>query len=95
MSTEFSIGGLDASRDGPARPTDAETPLVANNPPVAVGDIVLDVGCPLAKELRKNGYEGPAQRVRVKELFSWGLRICALDDPADEWDCEHWAAEGS
>ena len=58
--------------------------------PVAVGDVVEDIGCPFTQSQRLRGTAPAAQRVRVKTLFLWGVRVCALDDPADEWDAEHW-----
>lgn len=60
------------------------------NEPVQPGDIVLDIGCYTTQDLREKGYEPPAKRVRVIAVYDWGLRIAALDDENDLWDCQHW-----
>ena len=51
------------------------------------GDYVYDVGCPLTQSLRVAGHVGPSKLVRVKAVFSWGLRV---EDEGGEFDCEHW-----
>lgn len=65
-----------------------------DQPHVQVGDIVLDIGCTLTQEQRLRGIVGPPSPCRVKKVFPWGLRVSDVDDPTDEWDCEHWEILG-
>ena len=52
---------------------------------VSVGAVVVDTGCELSRRLGMAPIAG-----RVVKIFPWGLRLCDIDDPRHEWDCQHW-----
>lgn len=66
------------------------------NPPVAVGDTVIDFGCPLIQDLRRRrpALYPPSIGVVAKVHDDGYLRLHRPGDPNGQWDCEHWVRPG-
>jgi hypothetical protein len=71
--------------------THAKTKAACSSVPLdpLVGQLVLDIGCPLTQEMRRFNPDGfPEIEGVVVAVFDWGVRLADPMDMVDEWDCE-------
>ena len=55
-----------------------------------VGQLVIDIGCPLTQEMRRFNPDGfPEVEGVVVAVFAWGVRLAEPMNMLHEWDCEY------